>query len=125
MEHNDNDLLEKIVAVEKRADDFGFSWETLEQILDQIKSECREVQEASLSNNQKHLQEEIGDLIYAAISLSIFCDFDPRKTLHESIQKFEKRFQTMVEIAKSDGLDSFKGLPLTTLLAYWERAKRA
>lgn len=41
------------------------------QIIEQVQSECREVQEAWKEGNRAHLQEEIGDLIQAAIPKGI------------------------------------------------------
>lgn len=54
------------------AKEFGFYWENFSQLIEQIQSECVEIQEAWDKKDIDHLQEEVGDLIQAAISLSIF-----------------------------------------------------
>ena len=38
-------LLDKVVALENEAAEFGFEWETANQIMEQIQSECVEVRE--------------------------------------------------------------------------------
>jgi len=72
----EKNLFKESIQVEADSLEFGFYWETLDQLIDQIKDECREVKEAHEHGNQTHLKEEIGDLISAAISLSIFCQVD-------------------------------------------------
>ena len=50
------DLLEKVVILEDDASQFGFRWETAEQIMKQIQSECAEIKE-HLDDNQFKLYE--------------------------------------------------------------------
>ena len=61
-------LLDKVVALENTASEFGFEWETTDQIMKQIQSECAEINEhlgLGIAANQAALQEEIGDLLHA------------------------------------------------------------
>ncbi len=121
---NTVDLLNKVVEQEKAALEFGFYWESANQLIQQIKSECDEVEAAQLTQNRAHLKEELGDLITATISLCIFLKYDPLDTLHESIHKFQKRYDALVTLAKEDGHKNLKNQPLHILLSYWERAKK-
>jgi len=116
-------LFKKLVEQEKQALDFGFYWENADQILEQIKSECEEIKEAMLSQNNIHLKEEVGDLINAAISLCIFLNLDPADTLEDSTDKFQKRYDVLVSLVKNDGLNNLKGKSTDVLLNYWEKAK--
>ena len=93
-------LLETFVEHEKNNKDFGFYWENLDQILDQIRSECDEIKDAYLKNDAEHIQEEVGDVINAAISLCVFLNLDLEETLQKNLQKFENRFNIMVELVK-------------------------
>lgn len=119
----DHCLLKKVEKQEKEAEAFGFYWENLEQILDQIRSECDEVKEAAESCKKELLEEEIGDLIQAAISVAAFCNLDPHKVLSKSIEKFDRRYQTVVEMARQDGFSTLHGEPNKVLMNYWNRAK--
>lgn len=119
-----DDLFKKIMVQEKESLEFGFYWENIEQLLEQVKSECDEVSEAYLKNDHKHLKEEIGDLINATISLSIFCNIDPKEVLIESIEKYQKRFDTLVELVKKDGLENLKNKSMEVLMSYWFKAKK-
>ncbi len=117
------DVLGVVTQHEQIARDFGFVWDNIDQILEQIQSECLEVKHAWLRGDQKNLEEEIGDLINATISLAIFCDLNPTETLAKNNKKFHKRYQTVVSLVQSDGLDDLKGQPLSVLLNYWQKAK--
>ncbi len=120
-------LLEKTTQLEQEADDFGFSWENHDQIIQQIQSECLEIN-AHLTNlvdnsDNTKLQEEIGDLLHATFSLCFFCQFDPEETLEKAILKFERRLNAVKQIAKRQGLTTLKGYSFTELMTIWEQAK--
>ena len=119
-----NDLLQKIIDQEKTAAEFGFYWESIEQLLEQIQSECVEVKEAWLKQDNIHLKEEVGDLMNAAVSLCIFLKLDPFETLHESVEKFQQRYDSLVKLVERDGLPHLKNKPLNILLDYWNKAKK-
>lgn len=99
-------LLKQVEKQELAAKEFGFYWENLHQLIEQIQNECIEVQEAWDKKNTSHLQEEVGGLIQAAISLVIFCKLDPHETLSKSIEKFQRRYDAVVELACSEGYDN-------------------
>ena len=121
------DLLEKVVVLEDDASQFGFRWETADQIMKQIQSECAEIKEHlddGLSQaNQAALQEEIGDLLHAVFSLCVFCRFSPRVTLAQSLHKFERRMRAVKLIAEERRLTTLEGLPFDELMRVWDKAK--
>lgn len=117
------DLIEIIQAQEKVAIQFGFYWESLQQLLDQIRSECSEVEEAYNAKDKKHLQEEVGDIMNASVSLAIFCGLDPHQVLEESTVKFQKRYDIVVKLAQKDGFETLEGQPLHVLMKYWNQSK--
>lgn len=118
------DILDQIVLQEKEAFDFGFYWESIDQLWDQIESEVQEIKEAYAEGNSSHLQEEIGDLIQAALGLCVFCGFHPQETLEVSLEKFDRRFKRLKTFAYQEGHTTLKGQPLNILLQYWHRAKK-
>lgn len=120
-------MLKKLVDLEKDAKNFGFQWEHENQIIEQVKSECDEIQECITSNpvDRASLQEEVGDLIHAAFSLCVFLNFDPQETLSLSVDKFEKRLEVVKALVKQDGLSTLEGKSFEELMVFWEKAKRA
>ena len=121
------DLLDTIVSLEEEAAAFGFRWETTGQIMEQIQSECVEINEhldkGSVLANQKELQDERGDLLHAAFSLCVFCDLNPRVTLQQTLAKFERRLTAVKSIAEKKGLDNLIGCPFDELMVIWQAAK--
>jgi uncharacterized protein YabN with tetrapyrrole methylase and pyrophosphatase domain len=117
------DLFTEVERQETEAKEFGFYWEHIDQLIDQIQSECKEVKEAFELNDRAHLQEELGDLMQAAISLAVYCNEDPAATLKKSIDKFQKRYDAVVELAQRDGHKTLHGKSFDELMVYWDRAK--
>ena len=116
-------LLKRVEELELEAKGFGFYWETIHQLLGQVQSECEEIEEAWNHQDTSHLQEEIGDLIHAAVGLAVFCNFDPHETLSKSIKKFTQRYDALVEMAKEDGYNGLHNQSYELLMHYWNRAK--
>lgn len=121
-------LLEKITELEKEAADFGFKWENPHQIMEQIQSECLEIdvhlKDATSSTDHTQLQEEIGDLLHAVFSLCVFCQFDPKETLEKATEKFERRLMAVKQIAMKKGLKTLKDYSFDELMVFWEQAKK-
>lgn len=118
-----NCLLKKVEKQELDAKEFGFYWENFHQLIRQIQDECIEIQEAWENNDSAHLQEEIGDLMQAAISLAVFCKLDPQETLAKSIEKFQQRYDAVVKISQNEGHTNLHGKSFDVLMSYWNRAK--
>lgn len=117
-------LFKRVEEQEIVARKFGFYWEHLDQLIEQIRNECIEIQEAWQKNDSSHLKEEVGDLLLAAISLSVFCNLDPHDTLLKSIEKFQKRYDTVVKLAQEDGHNDLHQQPFEVLMRYWNQAKQ-
>ena len=111
--------------IEKEADDFGFMWHDISQILEQIQSECEEIKDnLAQEGSCEHLQEEIGDLIHAAFSLCLFAKFDAEETLTKSIIKFEKRFKEVKRLAFKAGYETLQRQPIEVIMDFWGQAKQ-
>ena len=122
------DLLDNIVLLENTAAEFGFQWENTSQIMQQIQNECAEVQEhlstSGPISNPEALQEELGDLLHAVFSLCVFCNLSPKKTLSDSMEKFERRLNSVKSQAQEQGLSSLQGHSFESLMLYWDKAKQ-
>lgn len=116
-------LLKRIEKQEADARHYGFFWQNVNQIISQIHSECKEVQEAWNKNDKESLQDEVGDLMQASVSLAIFCGLDPQETLSKSVDKFQARYEKVQRLAKDDGYDNLQQQPFEVLISYWNKAK--
>jgi len=116
-------IFDKLIRLENEAADFGFKWETVNQIKDQIISELTEIDVHLNDPIKNKLQEEVGDLLHAAFSLCVFLKLDPKVTLEKSIDKFERRFNAVKQIAKQKNLTSLNGKSFDELMHFWNQAK--
>lgn len=120
----DHCLLKQVEKQELEAQKFGFYWENFQQLIEQIQSECLEIQDAWNKHNTSLLQEEVGDLMQAVIGLAVFCKLDPHETLLKSIEKFQRRYNAVVQMVQEDGYDNLLHQPsFEVLMNYWNRAK--
>jgi uncharacterized protein YabN with tetrapyrrole methylase and pyrophosphatase domain len=118
--------LDELIATEKDAREFGFDWPNEEMILDQIYDECREIQEElNLNDHPEKLQEEIGDVIHAAISLCIFCGFDVKETLAKTNTKFAARMHALKALTRQENLENLQGQTIEYMLKLWREAKKS
>ena len=119
-----SDVLKKLTAVEKDARSFGFSYPSPHLIIDQIRDECNEVLEAiDNKESSERQQEEIGDLIHAALALCFHQGFDIPETIEKATSKFDTRMQRLKTITKDEGLTSLHDQPLSYLIKLWKQAK--
>jgi len=87
-----------------RAAEVGFDWAKAGDVLDKIEEEVRELRRELAEKPRDpaaRVEEEIGDLLFAAANLARFLRYDPESCLRRANQKFQRRFQAMEqEMAK-------------------------
>ena len=116
--------LEKLIALERQTSLMGFDWPDTETIIDQAISECDEVKRTIQGNEgRKRLQEEVGDLLHAVVSLCIFEGLDLEQTISQVNKKFGARLEALQKVMTDRGLVTLKGQPFDFLLELWEEAK--
>lgn len=117
--------LQKLIALERKTKTIGFDWPNIDTIIDQATSECKEIRQTiELKEGQERLQEEIGDLLHAAVSLCVFMNMDVEQTLAQVNKKFGARLDALQQVAAQRGYTCLKGQPFDFLLELWEEAKR-
>jgi len=114
--------------VQENAAECGFDWERTEDALLKIDEELVELKdeirhEKGIAGNQARIEEEFGDLLFAAVNVARFLKIDPENALRKATDKFIKRFRQMEELIKADE-KVFEEQQLQALDEYWERAKK-
>lgn len=120
-----NDIIKKVEIIEKQAKDYGFYWPNTDAVMQQILSECQEVEELLDKPKSERLQEEIGDLLHATISLCVFCGYDTKVTLEQALNKFEKRFNMTKVFSQKAGHHNMHGQSMNEMMKYWDMAKKS
>jgi MazG family protein len=94
----------------KRAGRVGFDWPSPEPVLDKLAEEIGELKEAIEKpvRDQKHVEEELGDILFVVANLCRKLEVDPEVALRNANSKFQTRFRGMEEMAKAQGRDFAK-----------------
>jgi tetrapyrrole methylase family protein/MazG family protein len=84
--------LARAQKMSERASQVGFDWEKTDDVLDKIREEITELQDAVAQGRQAQIEEEIGDTLFSVVNLCRFVEVDAEQSLKNTIAKFEKRF---------------------------------
>src|SRR6202140_3824893 len=108
----------------RKASRIGFDWDEVEGVFEKLFEETKELKKASKEQNQPRVEEELGDLLFAAVNLSRFLKIDPEIALKKANAKFSRRFRAMEGLARKNGRE-FKDLPREEMEAFWTAAKKS
>ena len=100
----------------------GFEWDNYNQAMDKVDEELNELKEAIKNNNQKNIEEEIGDLLITIVNVSRFFNVSAELALKKSNQKFYRRFNYIEKIIEKNN-QKMEHISLKELLNYWKEAK--
>lgn len=103
--------------VQKRAGEAGFQWTDTAAPLSKVEEEVGELRQAVTEGS--NVEEELGDALFALVSLARQLDIDPEKALHRATDKFISRFAAMESLAGRD----LASLNAAEWRALWQRAK--
>ena len=85
--------------ISKRAVKTGFEWPNEESLYDCVMSEIEEFKEAEIEKDKNHMEEEMGDILFAIVNLARWNKIDAEQALLKANKKFEKRFRKMEDLA--------------------------
>jgi MazG family protein len=121
----------------RRAAHIGFDWDNLSGIFEKLDEEKREIL-ASLESSASpssaaarrekavpvsaQLEEEVGDLLFAAVNVARFLGADPEIALKKANRKFQTRFQWMEAVALAEGRPLAE-LPRERMEELWNLSK--
>jgi len=116
----------------RRASHVGFDWDRLEDILEKLAEEEREIRVALPAHGSRHgrskpkaspkLEEEVGDLLFTAVNVARFLGVDPEIALKKANAKFKRRFNWMESASLREG-KSFADLPRDRMEELWNESK--
>jgi tetrapyrrole methylase family protein/MazG family protein len=120
--------LDRAWKLQKKAAKAGFDWPDIQGVFGKIEEELQEVREALDTADQpdaavhEAVEEELGDLLFAAVNLCRFLKVEPSAALQRTNAKFVKRFTYVEQEMKKAGHEMKKeNLPLMD--GFWETAK--
>lgn len=115
--------MERARKLQKRAAQVGFDWAEIAPVLEKLKEEVAEFEEALASGDLERMSDELGDVLFATINLARHSKIEPEVALRSTNRRFETRFK-WIEAALSNQGKVFKGTNLEELDALWDQAKK-
>lgn len=107
----------------RKAARIGFDWDDASGVIAKMLEETQELKTAMKTKNQPKIEEELGDLLFAAVNLSRFLHADPEIALKKANAKFSRRFRAMEARARETARE-FKDLPREEMEALWNATKK-
>lgn len=107
--------------ISKRAVKTGFEWSNEESLYDCVMSEIEEFKEAETERDKNHMEEEMGDILFAIVNLARWNKIDAEQALLKANKKFEKRFRKMEDLATKP-LNDYSFEEFDNL---WKQAKKS
>jgi len=106
----------------RKASRAGFDWDNAAGVFEKLAEECVELRRASESKDAAKMEEEMGDLLFAAVNLARFLQVDPEIALKNANTKFARRFREMERQSAENG-QAFAEVARAEKERLWESAK--
>jgi len=110
--------------LQQRAARVGFDWPNAADVLDKLREEIAELQQALAQGEAAAVEQELGDVLFTLVNWARKCNIDAELALMHTNRKFARRFRQLEALAQQDGL-VLGDMDLATLEAYYQRAKLA
>jgi len=111
----------RAAKISRRAARIGFDWPDARAVIPKLAEEIVEL-EAELDQDADPalVEEEMGDLLFAAANLARKLDIEPETALRRATAKFERRFRQVEALAAERGI----GRDPDALEALWQEVKQ-
>jgi ATP diphosphatase len=91
--------------LKQRSASIGFDWQNWQQAAEKVQEELDEVIEAAENaESSAHIEEEVGDLLFASATLASHLSFDAENALRKGNNKFKHRITWMTKLLAEQGL---------------------
>ncbi len=124
--------------IQARASRVGFDWpqngDGVHQVMDKVKEEIEELTEAYGTREkrageadqaamQRHLEDEMGDVLFSLVNLARFLKVNPEDAMRRATDRFADRFHFIEAEASRTGR-ALESMTLAEMDALWEKAKQ-
>ncbi len=124
--------------IQARASRVGFDWpqngDGVHQVMDKVKEEIEELtdaygtrekraSEADQAAMQRHLEDEMGDVLFSLVNLARFLKVNPEDAMRLATDRFADRFHFIEAEASRTGR-TLESMTLAEMDTLWEKAKQ-
>ncbi len=113
----------RALRVSERAAQVGFDWPDVDGARAKVDEELREIDAARDLGAKEALEHEVGDLLFATVSLARKLGVDPETALRKTVDRFQSRFEYIEDRLAERGKKP-RDSDLAEMDAMWELAKR-
>jgi MazG family protein len=117
------DPLLRAFRMQERVAGVGFDWADWRGAWDKVVEETAEVKEALEADDADHLEDELGDLLFAVVNLVRLAGAHPTPALARANAKFARRFGGIEALAAERGVRLGEAT-LEELDVLWDEVKR-
>lgn len=107
-------------SIQRRVASVGFDWEKVEEIVDKLREEVKELKRAP---SHEEIVKEFGDLLFTLANIARRLNVDLEAALRSANERFFQRFGYMEEVCRQRGVN-IGSLSLDEQNALWDEAKR-
>jgi uncharacterized protein YabN with tetrapyrrole methylase and pyrophosphatase domain len=94
--------LARAAKVQRRAAGWGFEWRSVDGAIEALREE---IDELAAADDPAHVEEEIGDVLFAAVAVARKHGIDAESALRRTVRTFSGRYERFVALAAERGLD--------------------
>lgn len=116
------DPLTRANRIQEKVAGVGFDWADYRGAFAKVEEEVQEVGEALRAGDTDHVEEEVGDLLFAAVNLSRLAGAHPTTALARANRKFTERFARLEDLARERGI-AMETAGLEVLDGLWNEIK--
>ena len=116
------DPLARAYRIHSKAARTGFTWETKEDVEQQVEEEWLEFLDAQAREDEKAIRHELGDLIFSIVELGRRNNLKANAELDAANERFLSRFRFMEEAARKEEKE-LSSMPLEEMDKLWAKAK--
>ena len=113
----------KAYRIHSKAARAGFTWDSDEDVEQQVEAEWLELLDAFQGKDKTAQEHELGDLIFTLVELGRRKGIKASAALDFSTQRFLRRFARMEDLARAGGQD-FSAVGMEEKNALWDQAKQ-
>ena len=104
------DPLTKSFRIQQRVASVGFDWDDHNGAREKVLEEVDEVSDALDEADAAKVEEEVGDLLFAAVNFARLAGVHPTNALARANAKFQGRFERLESLAREPGQHDVAGL---------------
>jgi nucleoside triphosphate diphosphatase len=109
--------------LQERAAGIGFDWPDAKGPMAKVKEETAELERETGNGRRETIEEEIGDLLFAAVNLARKLGIEAGQALERANLKFTDRFEKVEKLAEERGLEMGRA-SLEELDGLWNEVKK-